>query len=362
MREIQKYQYWMRSIPGIGNKKLRKLVEYCGSAKEVYHLAEKQFSYIPEIRSDEILAITDSRRCWNLEREAEILERSGVAMTTIEDDVFPGRLLQYDDCPYALFYKGSLPKDTQPTAAIVGARLCSEYGRAVALELGEKLAVCGISVVSGMAAGIDSFGHWGAIRGQGRTYAVLGCGVDICYPKGAGELYERIPEEGGIISEYPPGTRPLPGQFPARNRIISAFSDIVIVVEAKKKSGSLITADFALEQGKEIYAVPGRLDDNLSQGCNSLIRQGAGIITSSDELLLELELLPKKFRPEKEKTKNLLEKEELLVYSCFDLHTKNMEELIQMTRIPASEMADILIRLQTKGWIEESFKNYYRKK
>ncbi len=362
MEENKKYQYWLRCISGVRNKNKKKLVEYCGSAKEVYRLTKRQLSDVKGICEADADAVIESRRFWDLEKEWNHLKEMGISMITTEEEAFPEQLLQLSDCPYALFYKGSLPEENEKLAAIVGARMCSSYGRAAALELGERLSSCGVGVVSGMAAGVDSFGHWGAIRGNGKTYAVLGCGVDICYPRGAGELYERIPKSGGIISEYPPGTKPMARQFPARNRLISAFSEVVIIVEAKKRSGSLITADFALEQGKEIYAVPGRMDDALSYGCNTLIGQGAGIVTSCEDLLSELGLASINSTADMEKIKNLLEKEELLVYSCFDLHTKNMEELVQMTKIPAAKMADLLVRLQSKGFIEEYFKNHYRKK
>lgn len=356
-----KYRYWLRCIPGLGNKKYKKLVEYCGSAKEVYHLTRGQLKEIFGIEEKDIEMIFMSKKNWNLEKEAEKLEKKGISMITMEEDTFPEQLRYLPDCPYALFYKGRMPEENEKMAAIVGARMCSSYGKAVALDLGEKLASCGVSVISGMAMGIDSFGHWGAIKGEGSTYAVLGCGVDVCYPRGGRELYERIVSTGGIISEYLPGTQPFPGQFPARNRIISGLAETLVVVEAKKKSGSLITADLALEQGKDVYAVPGRLDDTLSLGCNELIKQGAGIITSTEEFLVELGFILEKNVNKNEKIKNLLEKEELMVYSCFDLHTKNMEELVQMTGIPPADIANLLVSLQSKGILEEHFKNHYRK-
>lgn len=362
MEEYLKYRYWMNCIQGIGNKKRQKLVEYCGSAKEVYRLTKRQLCQIEGIYESDADAIAASRQSFDLEKEVEILSKRQISMVTTEEEAFPEKLKYISDCPYALFYKGTLPLKEEKTAAIVGARLCSSYGRAAALELGEKLASHGIGIISGMAAGIDSFGHWGAIRGGGKTYAVLGCGVDVCYPKGGRELYERILTQGAVLSEYLPQTPPAPARFPARNRLISALADVVIVVEAKRKSGSLITADFALEQGKDIYAVPGRWEDTLSEGCNSLIRQGGGIITSSESLLLDLGISPKKNSADSKITKNSLEKEESLVYSCFDLQPKSMEELVKMTKIPASELADLLVKLQMKGCIEEYYKNYYRKK
>ncbi|MBO5302595.1 MAG: DNA-processing protein DprA [Lachnospiraceae bacterium] len=356
------YQYWLQSVTGIKNKTKQKLVEYCGGAEEVFFIKEKQLASIYGILPEEVQAIAESRKIWDFQKQTEIFLESGISMVTIEEEAFPERLRYLTDCPYALFYKGNYPKNTERTVAIVGARACSSYGRAMALEIGEALSACGVSVISGMASGIDSFGHWGAIKGDGKTYAVLGCGADVCYPRGGRQLYERILEKGGIISEYLPGTAPVKWQFPARNRLISAFSDVVIVIEAKEKSGSLITADFALEQGKDIYAVPGRVDDVPSYGCNALIHQGAGIILSVKELISDLNLDMDKTSVEKEKRKKLLEKEELMVYSCFGLHTKNLEDLVQMTGLSASELSDVIVRLQMKGFLEEPFKNHYRKK
>lgn len=362
MKENRKYRYWLCCIREIGNKTKRMLVNYCGSAKEIYDLKREQLLNIKGIKEKEADLIIEGKCSWDLEKEADHLSGLGISMVTIEDEIFPSRLLELPDCPYGLFYIGKLPETEERLAAVVGARRCSSYGKNVAEQLGRRFASAGIGVVSGMAAGIDSFGHWGAIHGNGKTYAILGCGIDICYPQGAKELYHKIAEQGAVISEYPPGREPVAWQFPARNRLISAFCDIIIVVEAKKRSGSLITADFALEQGKEIYAVPGRLDDALSYGCNRLIAQGAGIVTSIDDLFLELGITDCLDGRQSEKRKNLLEKEELLVYSCFDLHTKNIEELVQMTDLPAAKVADILMRLCSAGWIEESFKNYYSKK
>ncbi len=360
--EKWQYQYWLQSLAGIKNKTKQKLVEYCGGAEELYYMKEKHLASIYGILPEETEIILQNRKYWDFYKETERFLASSVSMVTVEEEIFPERLRCLEDCPYAFFYKGNFPKDIEKTVAIVGARACSSYGKAVALELGEKLSACGVSIISGMASGIDSFGHWGAIKGNGRTYAVLGCGADVCYPNGGRQLYERIQEKGGILSEYLPGTKPATWQFPARNRIISAFADAVIVVEAKKKSGSLITADYALEQGKDIYAVPGRVDDVPSYGCNALIHQGAGIVLSAEELISDMNLTMGKISYQKEKRKKLLEKEDLLVYSCLGLHTKNLEDLIQMTGLSTSELTDVIVRLQAKGFIEEPFKNHYRKK
>jgi DNA processing protein len=171
---------------------------------------------------------------------------------------------------------------------MVGARECSEYGKRMAKLFGERLALAGIQIISGMARGIDGISQQAAFNVGGYSLGVLGCGIDICYPSENRRLYDNLADAGCLCSEYPPGTEPNAAFFPRRNRIISALSDAVLVVEARERSGSLITVDMALEQGREIYAVPGRANDILSSGCNRLIRQGAGLVNSPEELLQEL--------------------------------------------------------------------------
>ena len=205
-----------------------------------------------------------------------------------KSDRYPMRFEALPHMPDGIYVKGDIPDDDIPSVAIVGARMCSRYGRNTAFLFGKKLAERGVQVISGMALGIDGAAQEGALSGGGRTFAVLGCGVDICYPRSNHSLYEQIPNHGGILSELSPGTQPYAYNFPMRNRLISALADIVVVVEARKKSGSLITVDYALEQGKSVYAVPGRVGDALSDGCNYLIAQGAGIAWSVEALVEEL--------------------------------------------------------------------------
>lgn len=208
-----------------------------------------------------------------------------------DSDAFPRRLLHMADPPKGLYVIGTLPADDLPSVAIVGSRMCSPYGRRIACRFGMELAEQGVQIISGMALGIDGHAHEGALASGGRTFAVLGCGADICYPEKNRTLYQEIPKKGGILSEEPPGTLPLPYHFPKRNRIISGLSDLVIVVEARKKSGSLITADAALEQGRTVMAVPGRVGDALAEGTNHLLAQGAEIawcVQSVLDILLPL--------------------------------------------------------------------------
>lgn len=351
------YAYWLANIPGITNRMRLRVTEQGGSARDLFFASEKQLEKLG-LNEKETDAVLAGRRI-DTERAYMELCGQGISFVSVEDEAYPLRLQTIPNAPYGIYVKGCLPKCESRTVAIVGARMCSEYGRTVARELAEQLAARGVCIVSGMARGIDSAGHEGALAADGITCAVLGCGVDVCYPKSGRDIYRRILDRGSIISEYPPGTEPLAAYFPQRNRIISGISDVVVVVEAKERSGSLITADFALEQGRDIYAVPGRICDPLSAGCNNLIRQGAGIFTGVEEFLKELDLCGSGLDATGSIEKLLLEKEERLVYSCVDLRPKNIEELLWETRLAMPELAQILAGLLQKGFITETFKNCY---
>lgn len=355
-----KYEYWLDCI-SISALKKKELLQKFESAREIYELPDKAYETLYKWNEKDTVKMIEAKRHWNLEKEWELLEKRNIRFLLSQEQDYPKRLKQINDYPYALYVRGELPKNKQKSVAIIGARKCSEYGYYMAKKLGEVLGHHGINVISGLADGIDSAGHRGTLEGGGETFAVLGCGVDICYPAGNRELYERICKNGGILSEYPPKTEPKNYHFPARNRIISALADVVIVIEAKQKSGSLITADFALEQGKDIYALPGRVTDALSYGCNHLIKQGAGILLSIEDFLEDMNIYSKKNKNFSENIKVLLAKEETLVYSCLGLEPKSVEDILEETMLEISCVAGILMKLQMQGMIKESFKNHYIK-
>lgn len=269
---------------------------------------------------------------------------------------YPEKLKVHQGMPKGLYFLGRLPDKDRPSVAVVGARRSDSYGNETARTFAKALAEKGVQIISGMAWGIDGMAHEGALEAGGDTFAVLGCGVDICYPAGHRRLYERIMEKGGILSEQPPGMPPIAAHFPARNRIISGLSDLVLVVEAKEKSGSLITADFALDQGKDIFAVPGRVTDVRSKGCLNLIRQGAGVADSPQAVLDALGIFSGK---NKEPEKILLAKEENIVYSWIRLQPVSLEELVRKTQMPVQKVLRILVELELKGCIREIQKNDY---
>lgn len=295
-----------------------------------------------------------------------------------ESPLYPKRLRNIPDAPKTLYVIGSLPDDTVPSCAIVGARMCSRYGSTMAREFSRVLASHGIQIISGMAIGIDSIAQRGALEGGGgKTYAVLGCGADICYPSGNQTLYDTLAQNFGILSEVPPGSPPLRYNFPLRNRIISGLSDVVLVVEAKLKSGSLITADYALEQGRTVYAVPGRVGDALSDGCNNLISQGAGIASSPEVLLEEFDKIENTLsfeagrsrlrigRERKEKrvlSDSTLTEASKKIYQLLSWSESiGTDEISARTELSIPEVNAALMRLLLSGYIVEDLPGLYMK-
>lgn len=309
-----------------------------------------------------ITRLCKKRSEWDFEREAEKLKRKEITFVSCEHPGYPARLRMLSQKPGGLFIRGELPKDGCPSVAIVGARTCSPYGRSIALWFGRELAGAGVQIISGMAAGIDGYGHQGALEGGGKTFGVLGGGVDICYPELQRELYMQLEREGGLLSESPPGIRPMRHLFPLRNRIISGLADLVLIIEAKAKSGSLITADLALEQGKEVFAVPGRISDPLSAGCNRLLQSGAAPCLNPGDILEYLGIkYDKKLIVHKNSEKRLAKKENL-VYSCLDSRPRHLEDIMNASRLSVTETMEGLINLELKGLIQGIGNQYYCRK
>lgn len=274
------------------------------------------------------------------------------------DSRFPERLREIPESPGCIYLKGRLPDPVEMTVGIIGARDGTEYGKIVARTLAKELSEYGISIISGMAYGIDTAAHEGALLGGGKTYAVLGCGVDICYPAINKKLYSKIQEEGGIISEYPEGSPPLPNHFVARNRLIAGLSDILIVVEAKERSGTFITVDRALEQGKQVFVVPGRITDPLSRGCNRLLMEGASLCLSKEDILSCFSIEAGK---DNEKKPNL-KGEEKRIYNALDLEGKHIDALYKELGIPLQSLYSVLVKMEIEGYCESFSSSYYRKK
>ena len=355
----------LSQIEGLGNKAKKALLFHFGSAIRVFSCTEREVKGLLFLSDREKDALISGLKEPVPKNIIESLKSYEISFVTVKDSEYPALLLDVYNPPFIIFYRGTLPKANEECVAMVGARRCSAYGKKASLALSSLLAKNGISVVSGLALGIDGFSHEGALSQGGRTYAFLGCGVDLCYPASHEDLFERITKNGAVMSEFPPGTKPLKNNFPVRNRLISGLSKRVVIVEAAEKSGSLITEDFALEQGREVYVFPGRYDDPLSRGTNKLIYQGAGVILSPEEFvsdLLSIKDTALSFTggTVKGKTRNL-EDDEAIVYSCLDFYPKGFERLSTETGLPLLSLISAVMRLCDRGLVMETFKNEYVK-
>lgn len=364
LKREREYLYWLCQIPSLGAVSIRKLGEYFGSYEAVYYNIEETHFHLGEFLKKRQLAevLEWKKKFKEIKKGFMELERRDIRFVTPLDEDYPQRLKNIYDYPMGLYVRGKLPQQQRPAVAIVGARGCSSYGEQLSREFARVLATENVQIISGMALGIDGAAHEGALKAGGMTCGVLGCGVNICYPSSNYRIYEAMRKAGGILSEFPLDTAPRPFHFPMRNRIISGLADAVLVVEAKEKSGSLITAELGLEQGREIFAVPGRITDNLSGGCNRLIQQGAHMAASPGDIL---EYLGVKYQKElilQEKNVNGLAKKEKMVYSCLDFKSKHVEEIISETGIGVSECMGILLELELGGYVYRSANHYYAKK
>lgn len=294
----KKYCVWLSGLPQIGSKSYIRLVNYFGNAKELFYCSENELINSNLINEKTINIIMDKRDITKLDRYMNNLKKNDITVYTIDDEKYPFNLKNIFDPPPVLYVKGNILDDDINSLAIVGSRKASEYGLKTAFQFGKEIARSGFTVVSGMALGIDSAAHKGALKAGGRTIAVFGCGLNNIYPKSGMNLAREIAENGAIVSEYPLGYEALPQNFPARNRIISGMSKGVLIVEANKKSGSLITADFALEQGRDVFAIPGNINSPNSMGTNELIKNGAKPVVSISDIIEEYyevtEPLPRK--------------------------------------------------------------------
>lgn len=365
--DSEEYWYWLCNIKNIWNGTIRKLLEIFNSPKELFECKDKElYKYINESKfnnhADIIRNIIESRDEVIIIHNFNKLKEKGIYFVCIENNKYPDKLKHIDNYPYGIYVKGNIDNLEKKTVAIVGARNCTAYGKKVAKDIGFELAANGINVISGLARGIDSAGLWGAVNANGMAGAVLGCGVDICYPRENIELYEIMSETGFILSDYPMGTKPIGWQFPLRNRLISGLADIVLVVEAREKSGSLITVEYALEQGKDVCAIPGRSVDELSSGCNRLIKEGAAMILSARDILNELGINNDDNTKFLRKKNIVLEKEIETLYSYVDFFPKNIQQLMNETGMSSAEILRGLIKLQMMNYIEEPSKNYYSRK
>ncbi|PKP55145.1 DNA-protecting protein DprA, partial [Candidatus Atribacteria bacterium HGW-Atribacteria-1] len=311
-------KYWLawNKIPDIGPKRFYKLLEYFGSADAAWQVKSEEISEVLNLNPKISSKIFEEKNNTNPEWELDLIYKHKINVLTIEDALYPENLKTIYCPPPVLYFKGTIVESDKNSVSIVGSRKATYYGKMVAEKLGKDLALAGLTIISGMARGIDTAAHKGAISVNGRTIAVLGCGIDHIYPPENRRLAQEIQESGAVISEFPLSTLPERQNFPRRNRVISGLSLGTVVVEAAEKSGALITADFALEQGREVFAIPGNINSPLSNGSHNLIKQGAKLVNNYQDILEEIHIaLPQK-TAEKEmiKENTSLTEEEKTIY------------------------------------------------
>lgn len=298
--ENKKYWIWLSMIPNLGIKRKQKLLKIYKNPKRIFEANKKELEKIEGIGENIANNIINSKTERIIENQIKQMIKENVDIIPINDESYPQQLKNIYDPPISIYIKGNTKNLQNPSIAVIGCREASEYGKMAAKYFGYQLAKSGLNIVSGLAKGVDSYSHVGNICAKkeesyshvdnlstvGKPLAVIGCGLDIIYPKENSELEKEILNVGGtIISEYPLGTKPNKFNFPARNRIISGLSKGVLVIEAKKKSGTLITVDFALEQGRDVFVMPGNINSINSLGTNDLIKQGAKIVTCYQDVL-----------------------------------------------------------------------------
>jgi DNA processing protein len=358
--EERDWLYTLVLTSGVGRRMLRAIYEEWGSfrvvAERLPELA-RRFSWPEDVAN--VLADRLSER--NMRREKAQRLKSGAEFVCLLDEGYPAALREIPDAPLLLFYKGELGLLKRPAIGVVGSRKPTPYGRAACAHLVKQLSEAGFVIVSGMAYGIDAEAHRSCLRAGGQTVGVLGCGIDQIYPPSNRKLFEEIGASGLLLSEYPPGAPPLPGLFPERNRIISGLSLGVLVVEAAERSGSLITADCALEQGREVFAVPGPIFSEVSVGPHNLIKQGAKLVTNSGDIIEEFaRFLPAAAPVSPPSPGTLCDPEEQSLYALISHEPIHWDELAGSLPLELFRRMDQhLLRLEGKGLIASLPGGYY---
>jgi len=345
-------------IPELGSTWLRRVLDAFGGLDRLWAADVQELARVagitPQAAERLAAAREDDAR---FEQELALAERCGAAIVTLADAAYPNRLRTIPDPPLALYLRGALTEADLTAVAVVGSRRGSPYGLRCAERLSEDLALRGVTVVSGLAVGIDGAAHRGALRSGGRTLAVLGSGLERVYPPAHERLADQIAEQGVVLSEYPLETAPLPHHFPRRNRLISGLALGVIVVEASARSGALITADCALEQGREVFAVPGPMTSETSEGTHRLLKQGARLVTSVEDVLEELRLSPRVVHaegPVGAVSAQALPERERQVFACVrEDSPQDIDAIVSRSGLPTPEVSSLLLQLELKRLVRQ---------
>jgi DNA processing protein len=353
MTESEAY-FILHLLDGIGPVRAKRLRERLGSLDKAITARGADLRTVEGIGNEMVDKITSWKEI-DADKERKWAAELGLRIVTQADKDYPASLREIYDPPLALYIKGTIPETWPRGVALVGSRETSHYGLETAKKLGYQLAYAGVPVISGLARGIDTAAHLGALAAKGTTWAVLGCGLDKMYPPENDALAAKIVESGGcLISELPLGTAPDKRTFPMRNRIVAGMSFGVLVIEAGRQSGALITARQALEQGRQVFAVPGRIDNPLAQGCHQLIKDGAKLVEGVEDILGELEFF--QFREDAPKPRPLpanLSGDEEKVYAAIELDETPIDAIIQATNLPPGTVSSALLRLEMKKLVRQ---------
>jgi DNA processing protein len=351
----------LNMVSDIGSIRLKKLLEYFGKPERILKAPRQKLMQVSNI-GEKIAGNISSFKAGDLEKELDSAKKLNLKIITFEDTDYPQNLKNISDPPIVLYVKGELKEQDKFSIAIVGSRRASFYGLSSAESFAQELASRGFTIVSGLARGIDTYAHKGALKIRGRTIAVIGSGFNQVYPPENKKLAEDISCNGAVISEFPIDTKPLSQNFPRRNRVISGLSLGVLVVEAARNSGALITADFALEQNRDVFALPGKIDSNTSFGTNGLIKQGAKLVSSADDITEELNFpevtqgLPQHKPAESRNDYNqhgLLLSDESILYNLVSGESISLDEIVEKTNLSVASVYNALLRLQLKKLIKE---------
>ncbi len=379
-------------IQGIGTKTVQFLIKILGSAEKVLNASPQELEKIDDLSPAARERLIQKRLGCPLERELELIHEFGCHIVTLYDAAYPPLLKEIDTPPLLLYVRGEFKPEDTLSIAIVGSRDAKDYGRRVSYQLSYQLAKRGLTVVSGFAKGIDTCAHRGALEASGRTIAVMGNGLSLIYPAGNSELVEKVMESGALISEFPMGMKPRAENFPRRNRIISGLTFGTVVVEASNRSGALITARLASEQGREVFAVPGEIFSELSTGTHKLIDNGAKLISTVDDLLealpqyalrqisvltptqesdrnIESSETPPVMKGELEQTSSTTSKkkketapvapppdltsDEKTVFNAIEMPSSHIDTIVRTTQLPISQVSSLLLMLELKGAIQQ---------
>lgn len=347
-----RYLVGLSLLPGIGPARFHKLLDLCGDPERAWRASERELTAIG-VEAKMLPALLERRRMLSLDAQMERLERLEVTVLSLDDLAYPPRLKEIYNTPPLLYVKGEITPADDSALGVVGARGPTVYGKELAARIVPELVRAGLTIVSGMARGIDTVAHHAALETGGRTIAVLGSGIDVIYPSENRSLFGRIVKQGAVVTEYPLGTKPDAYNFPARNRIISGLSLGSVVVEARESSGALITADYAIEQNREVFAFPGRATDKGSAGCNRLIKEGrAKLVSCTEDILDELDLTAAVQQLEI-KAVIPASDEEGRILALLSHEPLHIDDLSRRTELAPPTVASTLMMLELKGSVRQ---------